>query len=113
MYTPTTTLPVNVNYPYELSISGTRTTTGDTTGISYTNKNVTETNLSNLTWTGNAGTVGRYSKIVSGAEIHSKSTTATVTTWTYTMNFYVLPTNQNALSGKEFGLNLIVDNVSC
>ena len=98
---------------YELSILGSRTTTGDTSGHSYASKNLSETNLTNLTWNGTAGTAGRYATLVSGAEIYSNATTDTTTTWTFTINLYSLSGNQSSIINKNYQAHLAVTNIVC
>ena len=98
---------------YELSILGSRTTTGDTTGHSYESKDLSEINLTNLSWTGNAGVAGRYATLVSGAEIYSMATTDTTTTWTFTINLYSLSGNQSSLMNKNYQSHLVVTNIVC
>lgn len=110
---PSTTLPHD-NYSYELSILGSRTTTDATSGHSYTNISLSETNLTNLSWNGTAGSVGRYATLINGAEIYNKSaSTYSTTTWTFTMKFYSLPVDQELFENKNYNLHLQVANIVC
>lgn len=109
--TPTATL--SGDYQYEISLKGTQNVSGDTTGHTYTVSSLNETNLTSFTWSGTAGTIGRKAKVITGAEIYSKSTSATTATWTFTVNFYTLPTDQSDLAGKSYGAHLAVTNVVC
>ncbi|MBE6155484.1 MAG: hypothetical protein E7164_01860 [Firmicutes bacterium] len=108
---PTTTLAAP--YPYEISLLGTQSVSGDTTGHTYTVSSLTETNLTGFTWNGTIGEVGRSAKVISGAQIYSKSLNATTATWNFTLNFYSLPTDQTAITGKNYGAHLAVTNVIC
>lgn len=110
---PSMTLPSN-GYNYELSILGSRANSDSTSGHSYENKNLSEINLTNLNWEGTAGTIGRYATLVSGAEIYNKSITiSSRTTWTFTMKFYVLPSDQDIFENKNFAMHLQVANIVC
>lgn len=98
---------------FEISLLGHQEVTGDNTGHTYTKTSLAETNLSNFTWIRAAGEIGRYSRIVSGAEIYSNSTNQTKITWTFTLNFYSLSADQSGLMGKTYGAHLGVGNVVC
>ena len=100
-------------YKYEISLKGNQVVSGDTTGHSYTVTTLNETNLTNFVWEGAEGAVGRKTNVVTGAEIYSRSTTATTATWTFTLNFYTLPTDQSDLMGKNYSAHLGVTNVVC
>ena len=104
---------LNGTYPYELSISGSQSIMGDSTGHVYDNKNLSETNLTALTWTGNAGTVGRSARLVENAVIYSNSTTATTALWNFNLRFYSLPVAQSGLFGKTLSAHLVVSDVIC
>ena len=108
---PTTTL--SGDYKYEISLKGLQTITNDTTGHSYGVTNLSETNLTAFTWSGNAGTIGRAATLIKGAEIYSNSTTPTEAKWQFTINFYTLPTDQSALLGQNYNAHLAVTNVVC
>ena len=108
---PTTTL--SGEYKYEISLQGKQTISNDTTGHTYSVTQLNETNLTALTWVGNAGTIGRKATLIQGAEIYSNSTTATQAKWDFTINFYSLPTDQSALLGKNYSAHITVTNVTC
>ncbi|MBQ6841524.1 MAG: hypothetical protein IJO63_05365 [Bacilli bacterium] len=103
----------NSDYKYELSLKGTQSVSGDTSGHTYTVTTLNETNLTDFTWSGSAGTVGRKAKVVTGAEIYSKSLTATTATWNFVLNFYSLPADQDDITGKSYNAHLTVSNVVC
>ena len=108
------TMTLNSTYPNELSIAGSVVATGDSySGYTYTSKNLVEKDLSQFSWTGNAGTIGRYTTLVSGAKIYSNTTTGTTATWTFTLNFYTLPSNQASLGGKNMAGHLQAANIVC
>lgn len=114
-YVPSTTLPAhdadNNEFPYELSLKASRTTTGDD-GYSYLDKNLAEINLDKIGFM----TVGEEKRatIISGAEIHNQSSSnSTTTTWNLTLSFYSLPVVQDALLGKTYSGRLVVTNVKC
>lgn len=109
--TPTTTL--QGNYLYELSLAGTQEVIGDTTGNTYSVSKLNETNLTSFTWAGTEGAIGRKAKVITDAQIHSKSTEVTSATWTFNLNFYSLPTDQSALGGKNYAAHLTVSDVIC
>ena len=106
---PTTTLSGN----YEISLLGSQTVSGDTTGHVYNVNRLTETNLTDFTWSGTVGAVGRKAKVISGAQIYSKSVAETTATWNFTLNFYSLSTDQSSIAGRNFGAHLAVTNVVC
>ena len=103
----------NNEYKYEISLLGNQSVTGDTTGYVYSNSNLTETNLTDFTWSGDIGSIGRSAKVVSGAKIYSKSMNPTTVTWNFTLNFYTLPEDQSAIMAKNYGAHLAVTNVVC
>jgi len=103
----------NNEYKYEISLQGSQSVTGDTTGHNYNNNLLRETNLTDFTWTGTAGSIGRRSKIISGAEIYSKSASQTKATWSFTLKFYSISADQSNLMGKSYGAHLAVTNVVC
>lgn len=94
-------------YKYEISLMASQTVVGDTTGHNYLINSLNETNLTDFSWeNGNAN-------VIRGAEIYSNSTIATNVNWDFTLNFYALPTSQNALMGKNYSAHLGVTNVVC
>lgn len=113
-YKPSNTLPLTgyTGYNYEISLKGERATTGDTSGHTYVSKALSETSFGNYTLNANE-TNAKTTTIISGAEIYSKSTTATKTTWTFTMNFYSLPVSQNSIFGQNISAKVYVANVVC
>jgi len=110
---PSFPLPYEGGYNFELSILGNRYTENDSTGVSYQNKDLNEINISNLSWIGEEGSIGRYAVIVDNAEIYSTGTTSTKTTWTFTVNFYTLPELQSGVMGKDFSAHLEVSDIVC
>lgn len=108
---PTATL--GGDYPYEISLSGTQVVQGDNSGHVYSKSTLNETNLTDFTWIGSAGSIGRNTKVITGAEIYSNSVQKTTITWNFSLNFYSLPTDQSDLAGKNYGAHLSVTNVLC
>ena len=111
-YTKTTSLPATDDdmnsYPFELSLKGTSAVDGKASVFSEA-QNLQETNLDDLVYE-----EGNRAKVVSGAKIISASKKdPTKVIWTFTMNFYVLPTRQNALIDKNYKGHFVVSNVIC
>ncbi len=107
-------MSLTANYPYELSIAATASASGDTySSYDYTSKNVTERDLSTLSWTGTQGTIGRKATVVSEANIYSNTVAGTTVTWNFIVNFYTTPGNQNSLLGKSLLAHLSAANINC
>ena len=109
----TPSMTFNNEYKYEISLLGSQSVSGDTTGKIYPVTSLTETNLTNFSWSGSAGAIGRKAKVITGAKIYSKSLSATTATWNFVLNFYSLPTDQSGITGKNYGAHLAVANVVC
>lgn len=113
-YTKTTpTLPVTDDemnsYPFELSLKGTSAVDGQASVFSEA-QDLSEINLDDLVYEEEEN----RAKVVSGAKIISASKDEpTKVIWTFTMNFYVLPTRQNALIDKSYKGHFVVSNVIC
>ena len=109
---PTVTL--SETYPYEISISGMVSATGDSfSSYDYTSKNLIEKDLSQFSWVGTPSSVGRYAKIIEGAKIYTNSVSGTTVTWTFNMNFYSLPVSQTRFSGSILNAHIVTGNVRC
>ena len=110
----TPSMAFTATYPYELSVAATVVATGDSySGYNYASKNVVERDLSTLSWTGNAGTVGRKATVVSQAMIYTNTVAGTTATWTFNVKFYTLPVSQSTLLGKSLKAHLTAANIDC
>ena len=109
--TPSMTL--EGDYLYEISLSGSQSIVGDTSGHEYANINFSETDLSTFSWNGSSGVAGRKAIIVNDATIYSRSATDTTATWTFTLNFYSLPVKQESVLGKNLAAHLTASNIIC
>lgn len=105
-YTPSSWYNSNKStYKYEFTIQA---SIADATWYgSGSAKSLAQTNINNLTWSGNTAT------LISGATIQSKSTTALTQTWNIIVRFYNLPGDQNTLSSYKFGGYIGIQNVDC
>ena len=110
--TPSMTL--TPTYPYEISLAATANATGDSfSSYDYSSKNLMEKDLSQFLWNGSAGTVGRYSTIISDAKIYTNTVAGTTVTWTFNLNFYSLPSVQTDFSGKSLSAHIVTGNIRC
>ena len=105
-YTPTTWYNNNKStYKYEFTIQA---SIADATWYgSGSAKSLAQTNINNLTWSGNTAT------LISGASIQSKNTSTLTQTWNFIIRFYNLPGDQNSLNNYKFGGHIGITNVTC
>lgn len=110
----TPSMTFTAKYPYEISLAATVSATGDSfSSYDYTSKNLVERDLSTFSWTGTAGTAGRYTTVISGAKIYSNTTAGTTATWNFNMRFYTLPASQASLMNKKLLGHIVTANIQC
>ena len=102
----------NADYPYEFSLSASKTISNAIAGVSYGNDNLSETDLSDFTLD-TTDESDPFLVILKDQTISNNTLNPTAVTWNFKSNFYNLPSNQNDLGGKVYNSTIYVDNVKC
>lgn len=114
-YHKTHSLPVKINeeseeeIAYELSLQAKSTIDNEETSMA-----LKETNIDDFSWKSGEKDDKKIATIITGAEISNNSANIpTIVTWDFSLKFYVLPTPQNSLIGKNYSAHLVVSDVRC